>query len=233
MEAINLFVKSHPRVRTTIEQLIATNAVRHETLSLDANDYLFREGEDIRNTFYVQRGLVKLSSNSVDGYSKTIFLHKAGTLLGFQGFQQRDDRKPSILNAKAAMKSTVIAIDAADFGAYLKAHGEDCYAMTQYMFNMLSLQTREAVNSSIYSVLQRFGALLLKLAEELGATEEPALIPFSNAELAEMLGVHVNSVANAITSLRRAGCIDKRRSYLAIIDFKKLRSVAESLILED
>lgn len=233
MEAINLFVKSHPRVRMTIEQLIATNAVRHETLSLDANDYLFREGEDIRNTFYVQRGLVKLSSNSVDGYSKTIFLHKAGTLLGFQGFQQRDDRKPSILNAKAAMKSTVIAIDAADFGAYLKAHGEDCYAMTQYMFNMLSLQTREAVNSSIYSVLQRFGALLLKLAEELGATEEPALIPFSNAELAEMLGVHVNSVANAITSLRRAGCIDKRRSYLAIIDFKKLRSVAESLILED
>lgn len=233
MEAINLFVKPHPRMRTTIEQLIATNAVRHETLSLDANDYLFREGEDIRNTFYVQRGLVKLSSNSVDGYSKTIFLHKAGTLLGFQGFQQRDDRKPSILNAKAAMKSTVIAIDAADFGAYLKAHGEDCYAMTQYMFNMLSLQTREAVNSSIYSVLQRFGALLLKLAEELGATEEPALIPFSNAELAEMLGVHVNSVANAITSLRRAGCIDKRRSYLAIIDFKKLRSVAESLILED
>lgn len=230
MEAINLFVKTHAPLRETIEHLINTNAVRHETLTLDAGDYLFREGDDIRRTFYVQRGLVKLFSDSVDGYSKTVFLHKTGTLLGFQGFQEQDDRKPSILNAKTSMKSIVVAIDATDFGNFLKSNGEACYAMTQYMFSMLSLQTREAVNSSMFSVLQRFSALLLKLAQELGSGEEPALIPFSNAELAEMLGVHVNSVANAITSLRRAGCIDKQRNYLAIIDFAKLRSVAEQLI---
>lgn len=232
MEAINLFVKTQDQLKEVIEELIARNGVRHETLELEANDYLFREGEDIRRTFYVQRGLVKLFSNSEDGYSKTVFLHKAGTLLGFQGFQELGSAKPSILNAKAAIRTTVVAIDASDFSAYLRKDGEACYAMSQYLFKMLALQTREAVNSSIYPVLQRFAALLLNLAHEMGTTQEPVLIPFSNAELAEMLGVHVNSVANAITSLRRAGCIDKQRNYLAIINVAKLHSVAENLVAE-
>lgn len=230
MEAINLFVKPNPTLRTAVEELVATEAVRFERIVLSANEYLFREGDDIRRTFYVQKGLVKLTSESVDGYAKTVFLHKAGTLLGFQAFQELADRKPSILNAKAVMHSEVLALNAEDFSTFLKSHGSVCYAMAQYLFSMLALQTSEAVNSSVYAVLQRFAALLLKLAEELGAVEEPALIPFSNAELAEMLGVHVNSVANAISSLRKAGCIDKQRNYLAIIDFDKLRNVADSLI---
>lgn len=230
MEAINLFVKPNPTLRAAVEELVATETVRFEHIVLNANEYLFREGDDIRRTFYVQKGLVKLTSESVDGYAKTVFLHKTGTLLGFQSFQELAERKPSILNAKAAMRSEVLALNAEDFGAFLKANGPVCYAMAQYLFSMLALQTSEAVNSSVYAVLQRFAALLLKLAEELGAIEEPALIPFSNAELAEMLGVHVNSVANAISSLRKAGCIDKQRNYLAIIDFDKLRNIADSLV---
>lgn len=230
MEAINLFVKANPVLKSNIEQLVASNSIRFEILDLNANDYLFREGEDIRRTFYVQKGLIKLSSDNVEGYSKTVFLHKAGTLLGFQGLQDLENRKPSILNAKASMRSTVVALNAEDFGDFLRQHGDVCYEMTRYMFSMLALQTREAVNSSVYAVLQRFAALILKLAQELGATTEPALIPFSNAELGEMLGVHVNSINNAIASLRRSGCIDKQRNYLAIIDFKKLTEVADSLI---
>lgn len=230
MEAINLFVKANPVLKSNIEQLVASNSIRFEILDLNANDYLFREGEDIRRTFYVQKGLIKLSSDNVEGYSKTVFLHKAGTLLGFQGLQDLENRKPSILNAKASMRSTVVALNAEDFGDFLRQHGDVCYEMTRYMFSMLALQTREAVNSSVYAVLQRFAALILKLAQELGATTEPALIPFSNAELGEMLGVHVNSINNSIASLRRSGCIDKQRNYLAIIDFKKLTEVADSLI---
>lgn len=230
MESINLFVKIKPQLKSALESMIAENSVKHTVLTLDSGDYLFREGDDIRHLFFVKQGLIKLLSESKDGYSKTVFLHKAGTLLGFQIFQEDTERKTSILNAKAAMRTTVAAFDAPEFRQYLINHGEVCYAMCAYLFSQMALQTREAVNSSIYSVLQRFAALLLKLSSELGANEEPALIPFSNAELAEMLGVHVNSVNNAILSLRRAGCIDKQRSYLAIIDAGKLRSIAENLL---
>lgn len=230
MKAINLFVQQNPVLRETVEHIIATNAIRVTPIELASGDYLFREGENIRSTFFLTKGLVKLSSETAEGYSKTIFLHKPGTLIGFQELQEKEDRKPSILNGRAITKSSVVALDGREFSDYLKSHGDACYAMAQYLFSMLSMQTSEAVNASMYSVLERFSALLLTLAQELGATQEPALLPFSNAELAEMLGVHVNSITNAVSALRRSGCIDRQRSYLAIIDFAKLRQTADSLM---
>lgn len=233
MEAINLFVKTDAYLVAGIEQLIAAGRLRHEVVTLSAGDYLFREGDDVACTFFVKQGLIKLFSDTSEGYAKTVFLHKAGTLIGFQCFQEHEDQARSILNARATVKSSVIAIDAADFSSRLKEDGELSFAMIRYMFSMLSLQTREAVNSSMYSVLQRFAALLLKLAEELGGSTDPILIPFGNAEFAEMLGVHVNSIANAVSSLRKSGCVDKQRGYLAIIDTAKLRSIAENLIADE
>ena len=141
----------------------------------------------MRETFYLTRGLVRLYSGTPDGHTKTVFFHKAGTLIGFQGFRPEVDRKPSILNAKATTKVEAFAIDAERFGSYLKTHGDVCYAMAQYLFEMMSLQTREAVNASVYPVLQRFSALLLTLAREFNSAQAPAIIPFSNEELAEML----------------------------------------------
>ena len=233
MKAINLFVRPNPLLRETVERLIAENAIRHTAIELASGEYLFREGDNIRTTFFLAKGLVKLSSVSAEGYAKTIFLHKPGTLIGFQELQEKADRKPSILNGQAITKSSVVVLDGREFSDYLKTHGDACYAMAQYLFSMLSLQTSEAVNATMYSVLERFAALLLTLAQEIGATEEPALIPFSNGELAEMLGVHVNSITNAVSALRRSGCVDRQRSYLAIIDFTKLRAIADSLMPDE
>ncbi len=174
--------------------------------------------------------MVRLYSNTPDGYSKTVFFHKAGTLIGFQGFQYDENRKPSILNARATTKVELLEIDGATFGAYLRDHGDVCYAMAQYLFEMMALQTREAVNAAIYPVLQRFSALLLTLMSEFSAAHAPAIVPFSNDELAEMLGVHVNSITNSISALRKAECVERQRGALVITDFKKLKSVAESLI---
>ena len=102
--------------------------------------------------------------------------------------------------------------------------------MAQYLFEMMALQTREAVNAAIYPVLQRFSALLLTLMSEFSAAHAPAIVPFSNDDLAEMLGVHVNSITNSISALRKAECVERQRGALVITDFKKLKSVAESLI---
>lgn len=230
MEAISLFVQPKPLLSNTIERITKTGELKAASHVLAPGDYLFREGDDIRSTFYIQRGMVRLYSNTPDGYSKTVFFHKAGTLIGFQGFQYDENRKPSILNARATTKVELLEIDGATFGAYLRDHGDACYAMAQYLFEMMALQTREAVNAAIYPVLQRFSALLLTLMSEFSAAHAPAIVPFSNDELAEMLGVHVNSITNSVSALRKAECVERQRSALVITDFKKLKSVAESLI---
>ena len=230
MEAISLFVQPKPLLSETIERIVADGTLKARALVLSPGDYLFREGDDMRETFYLTRGLVRLYSGTPDGHTKTVFFHKAGTLIGFQGFRPEVDRKPSILNAKATTKVEAYALDAESFGDYLKAHGEVCYAMAQYLFEMMALQTREAVNASIYPVLQRFSALLLTLAREFNSAQAPAIVPFSNEELAEMLGVHVNSITNSVVALRNADCVERQRGALVITDFRKLKSIAENLI---
>lgn len=232
MEAISLFVQPKPLLSSTIERITQTGELRCTRHELAAGDYLFREGDDIRSTFYIQRGMVRLYSGTPDGYSKTVFFHKAGTLIGFQGFRSEEECKPSILNARATTKVELLEINGTAFGEYLREHGDVCYAMAQYLFEMMALQTREAVNAAIYPVLQRFAALLLTLMNEFGAAHAPAIVPFSNEELAEMLGVHVNSITNSVAALRKADCVERQHGALVITDFKKLKSVAENLIVK-
>ena len=233
MEAISIFIRPHEEISRAIEEAIQTQAIKAWPMSLKSGEYLFREGENIRQTFYISRGLVRLSSNNIDGRSKTVFFHKAGTLIGFQWLNQGNERKPSILNARATSTCELFAIDGKSFFDYMRGNGDLSYWMCEYLFKMLSLQAREAVNASVYPVLQRFAALVLALTRELGSLQAPAIVPFSNAELAEMLGVHPNSIANAITSLRKSDCVEKQRSFLVVTDFRKLKNVAESLIDSD
>ena len=138
VEAIDLFVQPKPLLSRTIERIAKTGELRCKQRTLARNDYLFREGDDIRSTFYIQRGMVRLYSDTPDGYSKTVFFHKAGTLIGFQGFQHAEDRKPSILNARATTTVELLEIDGQVFGEYLREHGDVCYAMAQYLFEMMA-----------------------------------------------------------------------------------------------
>ncbi|MCK6139775.1 Crp/Fnr family transcriptional regulator [Slackia exigua] len=232
MEAVDLFVRPQPLLSSTIEHIVKTGELRFTQRVLERGDFLFQEGDDVRSTFYIQRGMVRLYSNTPDGCSKTVFFHKAGTLIGFQWLQRTEDCKLSILNARATTTVEIFEIDATVFDSYLRKHGDLCYAVSQYLFEMMALQTREAVNAAVYPVLHRFAALLLTIANELGAAYAPAIVPFSNDELAEMLGVHVNSITNSVCALRKVKCVERQRGALVITDFKKLKSVAEDLIVK-
>lgn len=47
-----------------------------------------------------------------------------------------------------------------------------------------------------------------------------------------MLCVYVNSITNSVGALRKAECVERQRDALVITDFKKLKSVAENLIVK-
>lgn len=251
MESISIFVSPRRRLSAAIEEAIVDGAIACARLNLRPKDALFHSGDEVDTTFYLARGLIRLYSVNDAGDTKTVFLHKAGSLIGFQMLQSDDDDRSSatggetglvmtgresrgpyksILNAEATANCEVFALDALQFRDFLKAHGDICFEYARYLFDMLANQTRESVNGSIYPVLERFAALLLTIANELNLPPAPAVVPFTNADLASMLGVHPNSVTNAIAALRRAECVERQHNCLLITDYRKLKRIAGDLI---
>ncbi|MBR2834809.1 MAG: Crp/Fnr family transcriptional regulator [Coriobacteriales bacterium] len=233
MEAISIFVQPRQVLTRAVEELIAANTVQNRLIKLHPGEYLFHSGECIEQVFYLSRGMIRLSSTNPSGDMKTVFLHKAGTLIGFQTMQQMEEENnehPSILDAEATAVCEVYALNAAQFRKYLTVHGDICYEFACYLFDMLANQTRESVNGSIYTVLERFAALLLAIARELKLPQAPAVVPFTNSDLASMLGVHPNSITNAITALRKSECVERQHGCLLITDYKKLKQIAGDLV---
>jgi DNA-binding transcriptional regulator YhcF (GntR family) len=76
------------------------------------------------------------------------------------------------------------------------------------------------------------GSLMLAIAEDQGSAPPPVVIPYSNLELAEMLGVHRNSVNNALAALKRSRCIDKKNFGLMILDLEKLADISRGISIQ-
>lgn len=230
MKASNLFIRPNKKLSAAIEHAVESGELHAQPRKLEPGEYLFHNNGPLTCTYYLTRGIVKLSATRETGATKTVFFHKAGTLIGFKELQESEEDKASMLDACAMSVCELYAIDAHEFAAYLKAHGDVCYEMLRYMFDMMVRQTSEATNMAAYSTLERFAALLMEIARDLHLLRSPAVVPFRNADLAEMLGVHVNSITNCVKSLQNAMCVDRRHGFIVITDFKKLKSIAGDLL---
>lgn len=92
------------------------------------------------------------------------------------------------------------------------------------------MQTNEMLNQSFYVTAQRVPMLLAKLAAERlaeGAAQQTVVLPYSNNDIADMLGVSRNSVTSVISRLQAQGVIEKQRSAIRIIDAQRLVEIAQ------
>ncbi len=92
------------------------------------------------------------------------------------------------------------------------------------------MQTNEMLNQSFYVTAQRVPMLLAKLAAERlaeDAAQQMVVLPYSNNDIADMLGVSRNSVTSVVSRLQAQGVIEKQRSAIRIIDAQRLVEIAQ------
>ena len=184
---------------------------------------LFWESEPHEYHYFLIEGMVELYASDSAGRKKSIDFYAPGSFIGYQITR---DTNMAMTTARAQKDSKVIAIPKESFFKTLHNCPDFADAAIRYLFGLLSMQTREVINSSFYVAAQRVPLLLLELAyetlDEQDDIEGPIVLPYGNNEIAEMLGVSRNSVTASISRLQTQGVIEKHRSSIRILDLPKL-----------
>jgi CRP/FNR family transcriptional regulator, cyclic AMP receptor protein len=185
---------------------------------------LFAQGERTSHVLILTGGRVKVFCTTEDGREPVLGLRGVGELVG--ELAALDDHYEGGRTSTVVAMEPVTAqeISGADFRAYLAAHPAAAMELLRMVVGRLRSADRRRIEFGGFETTSRLAHLLAELADESGdPTENAREIPFSQAELAAMVGASRESVARALARLRADGLVESRRRGVALLDVAALR----------
>lgn len=194
---------------------------------IQKGEHLFRQGEPFQGVFAVRTGTLKTYTLTNDGEEQITGFHLASELIGLSNF----DTQVYNSSAKALETTNVceIPLDRLDELAgelpalrrhLLRAMGKEIRGDQQMML-LLSKKSAE----------ERIGSFLLNLASRFkrrGFSDKTFRLSMSRADMANYLGLAVETVSRVFTRFQKQGLIDitGNAKEIAIIDQQALWELA-------
>ena len=222
-------VLQEPLGRDELEAMLDGIDATYTVKRVPAGAMIFWLDEPNGNHYYLAEGSVECFRVDAAGRTKVIDRYGPGCFFGYHIL--RDDNLP-MSTARSCDDSRIISIPKESFFRLLHAYPEFTDRVVRYLFGLLSMQTREGVSQSFYGAGQRVPMLLAELARERcdgegAAPARPTVLPYSNNDLADMLGLSRNSVTTALSRLQSQGIIEKQRNCIHVLDPAKLEDIAQ------
>jgi CRP/FNR family transcriptional regulator len=171
---------------------------------IGADEGLFWEGDAVASVFQVVSGVIRTFRFTKDGRRGITAFILPGEILGLAFVEQCFYSAQAVVPSKVrrlSLASVRARIEGEDIRRdYLAAVGRELQSAQSHILVLSQLGAEE-----------RVAAALLDLARRMGIGEEGPVqlsIPMSRSDLADYLGLSVETVCRAITHLRRNGCID-------------------------
>jgi len=188
---------------------------------LDAGQHLFHQGDHDRNIYKIESGLVRLYRILNDGRRQILSLRFAGDILGFEAGSERH------CGAEAVTSVKVRSVD--QNSAFRRLRDEPTLA--SQLVGMLSQELENARDQIAVlnrrSAIEKLAAFILELHRrqgECGTVE----IPLSRTDIADFLGLTIETVSRNLTKLRTARIIELPRIHsLVIVDIDRLEALAD------
>ncbi len=190
----------------------------------DTHDVLFRYSEPSQYLFMIRSGQVKLTTSGVDGNEHIIGLVGAGYLLGFDNI---GDTVHSY-TAECLTPTVLCRIGYRDMMRVLGGNPRVSLNVLQAMNEQL-IQARSLIRVlGQKSSMEKLASFLLSLVPERSDNADEELLPLhlSRNEIAEVLGITVETVSRIMAKLQRDGVIDAPRGGIHIHDRKQLQILA-------
>lgn len=187
----------------------------------DPGQHLFHQGDDDNNIYKIESGLVRLYRILNDGRRQIISFRFAGDILGFKVGAGRH------YAAEAVTSVRVRSLD--QNSAYRRLRDEP--ALAPQLIDLLSQELENARGQIAVlnrrSAIEKLAAFILELHRrqgECGTVE----IPLSRTDIADFLGLTIETVSRNLTKLRTKGIIELPQIHsLIIVDLDCLEALAD------
>jgi CRP/FNR family transcriptional regulator, cyclic AMP receptor protein len=189
---------------------------------------LFTEGARGGFAVLITSGQAKIVATTVEGNQAVLSLRGPGDLIGELAVID-DDAAPRSATAVALEPLACRVLPSADLRSFLEGHP----LATVELLKMLAARLREAdrrrVEFGAFDTTRRLAGLLVDIAGVRGRPLDDGLhveAGLSQADLAGLIGASRESVARALTVLRRRGYVTTGRRRLVVRDLSGLRTYA-------
>ena len=187
----------------------------------DAGDYVCRVGKPITYWFGVIDGLLKMSSDNVDGVSMTFLGVPPG---GWFGEGTALKREPYRYNIQALRKSVVAGLPIDTFHWLL----DHSLGFNRFVMNQLNERLGQFIAAR---EIDRMNNADLRVARSLASLFNPVLYPgvgdvlrITQQEMAYLVGLSRQRVNEALSALQAQGSIRIEYGGLRVLDLAALRS---------
>lgn len=212
------------------KELEALNAIGR-TRTIEPGESLIWEGEDSVLVANVIEGVLKLSTNTEDGREQIVGVVYPSDFIGrpFGGTTGH--------GVTALTEAKVCVFSRRDFDAFAREHPALEHKLLERTLGELDRTRRWMLLLGRKSASEKLASFLLEMAERLGghgcatAFEMPGpqriSLPFSRQQIADVLGLTIETVSRQFTRFKHEGLIDlPSRRDVTILDFEALTAEA-------
>jgi len=193
---------------------------------LAAGEAIYHEDAPHRALFVVRGGSLKSIRIGAQGAEQILGFHYPGEIVGFDGFV--DGRHQSSALALQASRVCRLPI------ARLEEACADVPGLRQQLMRLMSREMHDdhehieiMGRSQAVSRLALFLASLAKRYQRLGLNPRHLDLSMSRADLANYLGLVLETVSRLFGRLQEMGVLDVRRKKLTILDHQRLRELGD------
>ncbi len=192
---------------------------------LKKGEYLFQAGDKFDSIHAIRSGSIKSYTISPDGTEQLTGFHLPGEMVGLNAVST--EYYPSF--AKSLETSLVCSIPF----ERLESLARDLPALQKQLFRVMSGEIRDEQELMMLlskkNADERFAAFVMNLSARYrrrGLSDSEFFLSMTRNDMANYLGLAVETVSRLITRLSKKGLIEIKDKYLSIVDMTELSQLA-------
>lgn len=177
---------------------------------LDADDVVFLEGDEAERVHEIVQGVVRLCRLLPDGRRAVLGFRHPGDLLGLCSGGRHD------CTAEAVTPVVLRSCRLSSLAALAEASAETRRRLSSLVWREIDATRTNLLVLGRMSALERVASFLVALSRQHGHATRLHL-PMSRTDIADHLGLTIETVSRTLTQMRRRGLIALPSPHLAIL----------------